>query len=89
MPAPRTGSREGDARLYRRYFLESCAQKYSHSFIALGHHLDDQIETFFIRLARGTTAAGIGCMKEQDGISSIRPLFIKTQTRNCGLFRKK
>jgi len=67
------GSKESAARYYRRFFLESIAKKYANSFIALGHHLDDQIETFFIRLARGTTLAGIGSIKEQDGIY-IRPL---------------
>lgn len=70
---PKTGSREASARLYRRYFLESITQQYPNSLIALGHHRDDQIETFFIRLARGTTLAGLGCIREQDGIY-IRPL---------------
>lgn len=70
---PKTGSKEACARIYRRFFLESIAKQYSNSLIALGHHRDDQIETFFIRLARGTTAAGLGCMKSQDG-KYIRPL---------------
>lgn len=70
---PKTGSKEASARFYRRFFLEAVANKYDNSLVALGHHLDDQIETFFIRLARGTTLAGIGCIKTQDGIY-IRPL---------------
>jgi len=73
IPEPKTGSIEASARIYRRFFLESIAQQHPNSLIALGHHRDDQIETFFIRLARGTTAAGLGCMKPQDGIY-IRPL---------------
>lgn len=70
---PKTGSKEATARLYRRFFLESVAKKYTNNFITLGHHRDDQIETFFIRLARGTTLAGIGCIKAKDG-KYIRPL---------------
>ena len=48
------GSKEAFARLARRMFLENIAQE-NNGIIALGHHQDDQIETFFIRLARGTT----------------------------------
>ena len=47
---PKTRSKEASARFYRRFFLDSVAKENPHSFIALGHHLDDQIETFFIRI---------------------------------------
>ncbi len=68
-----TGSKEAAARIYRRFFLQSVAAEYSPALIALGHHRDDQIETFFIRLARGTTLAGLGCMQQQKE-NYIRPL---------------
>lgn len=60
------GSKEAQARAYRRTFFESCAQKYDARFIVLGHHQDDQVETFFIRLLRGTTHAGIGGIQSFD-----------------------
>ena len=32
--------------------------------LVLGHHFDDQIETFFYRLFRGSSPNGLSCMKE-------------------------
>ena len=32
--------------------------------LILGHHFDDQIETFFYRLFRGSSPIGLSCMKE-------------------------
>jgi tRNA(Ile)-lysidine synthase len=61
------GSLEAQARAYRRTFFESCAQKYNADYIVLGHHQDDQLETFFIRLVRGTTHAGISGIQSIDG----------------------
>ena len=48
------------------------AQRYKEIFAAmndsealiLGHHFDDQIETFFYRLFRGSSPIGLSCMKE-------------------------
>jgi tRNA(Ile)-lysidine synthase len=85
---PKTGSKEASARIYRQFFLESLAQQHPNSLIALGHHRDDQIETFFIRLARGTTAAGLGCMKPQDGIY-IRPLLEISKEEILSFLEKK
>lgn len=56
---------EEGARKIRYRLLEKYAKKMSANKIALGHHADDQIETFFMRLIRG---AGI------DGLSSMRPV---------------
>ncbi len=67
------GSKEQHARLLRRAFFEKIAQSYQHAYIALAHHQDDQIETFFIRLARGTSLQGICGIKEHDG-PYIRPI---------------
>lgn len=62
------GSQEEGGRKLRRYFFEQLAQKYNADSIALGHHADDQLETFFIRLIRGSTTHGLACMKERDGL---------------------
>ncbi|MBM17460.1 MAG: tRNA lysidine(34) synthetase TilS [Epsilonproteobacteria bacterium] len=72
------GSKEEYARVTRRIFFETIAQQYQSSYIALAHHKDDQIETFFIRLARGTSLTGLTGIKEDDG-RYIRPLLETTK----------
>lgn len=67
------GSMEAHARQLRQSFFKSVQTKYPQSYIALAHHKEDQIETFFIRLARGSSLAGLCGIKEQDNIY-IRPL---------------
>lgn len=67
------GSKEQHARHMRRYFFEEIATRYSPVYIALAHHKDDQIETFFIRLSRGASLQGLAGIKEHDG-RYIRPL---------------
>lgn len=41
--------------------------------IAVAHHRDDQIETFFLNLLRGSGARGLAAMKPRNGII-VRPL---------------
>ena len=67
------GSKEKIARNARRFFLESIQQKYKADAIALGHHLQDQQETFFIRLLRGASLTGLCSMWPKYG-PYIRPL---------------
>lgn len=67
------GSKEQHARYLRRSFFESIAKQYQNAYIALAHHKNDQLETFFIRLARGTSLQGLSGIKECDGLY-IRPL---------------
>lgn len=67
------GSKEEIGRKLRRYFFENLAHKHQAQAIALAHHADDQIETFFIRLLRGSSISGISGMRAQDGLY-IRPL---------------
>lgn len=67
-----TGSKEDLGRQMRRHFFTALAQEYN-ATIALGHHLDDQEENFFIRLIRGTSLTGLTGIKAKDGIY-IRPL---------------
>lgn len=45
--------------------------------LVLGHHMDDQIETFFYRLFRGSSPIGLSCIKEyssRNGKNICRPL---------------
>jgi tRNA(Ile)-lysidine synthase len=67
------GSKEEIGRKLRRHFFETLAHEYQAQAIALAHHADDQIETFFIRLLRGSSLSGISGMRAQDGLY-IRPL---------------
>lgn len=67
------GSQEDEGRHKRRIFFEQCRKKYQADLVALGHHQDDQVETFFIRLARGTSLEGLGCMRPWSD-PYVRPL---------------
>ena len=55
------------SRLKRREFFEQSLNKFNASKIVLGHHLDDQAETFIMRLIRGTSLTGLESIKELDG----------------------
>lgn len=68
-----SGSKEADARYARRSFLEEIAQVHNAHSIALAHHEDDQQETFFIRLIRGSTLTGLSSMWPRRD-QYIRPL---------------
>ena len=57
------GSLEYAGRLKRRAFFSWCQQKYHAPVVVLAHHADDQRETFFIRLARGSSLEGLSCMR--------------------------
>jgi tRNA(Ile)-lysidine synthase len=67
------GSKEALGRYMRRHFLETTATAYNAEAIALAHHQDDQQETFFIRLFRGTSLTGLAGMRSKHGLY-IRPL---------------
>lgn len=71
--AKNNGSKEDYARTIRRFFLEKVAREHGAQKIALGHHAQDQQETFFIRLIRGTSLSGLTAIKPQNGLY-IRPL---------------
>jgi tRNA(Ile)-lysidine synthase len=73
------GSREDFARHLRRTFFEQTASAIGADRIALAHHKQDQQETFFIRLLRGTTLTGLTGMHPQNG-RYIRPLLETDRT---------
>lgn len=56
-------SLEGHARRLRHDCLVEAARSFSASQVALAHHLDDQVELFFMRLFRGAGVKGIAGMK--------------------------
>jgi len=60
-------------RTMRRQFLTNVAKEHNADYIALGHHAQDQQETFFIRLMRGASLPGLIAMRPKQG-KYIRPL---------------
>jgi len=69
----RKGNLEEVARDVRRDFLETVARARSCPLIALGHHADDQAETFMMRLLRGSGPSGLAGMRAVNK-SVVRPL---------------
>ena len=68
-------------------------QKYSHrnELILIGHHLNDQIETFFLRMLRGSALKGLSSMNPSTTINDrtiIRPLLAITKSE-IQAYRKK
>ncbi|MFH0864751.1 MAG: tRNA lysidine(34) synthetase TilS [Bacteroidota bacterium] len=61
------------ARELRYEWLEKIRKQKGYSVIAVAHHSDDAIETFFINLVRGTGIAGLHGIKPVSG-KVIRPL---------------
>ena len=61
------------ARKLRNKFLESIASGHEIKKIAVGHDADDNIETFFIHLIRGSGLKGLAGIKPKKG-KFIRPL---------------
>ncbi len=66
-------SQEDKGRLLRRSYFEALANEQHAAVIALGHHYNDQQETFFLRMIRGSSVAGLAAMKPKQD-QYIRPL---------------
>lgn len=65
------------AREKRLEYYKTFAEKDNNHIILLGHHLDDKIENFFIRMSRGSNMTGLSSLKEYTYIDDIyigRPL---------------
>ena len=68
---------QSKAREIRYKLLDNFCKKNKMKTILTGHHSDDQVETFFIRLSRGSGIQGLSSMKEVTKVNStrlIRPL---------------
>ena len=67
-----------NAREIRYNLLEKFCKKKKAKSLIVAHHQDDQVETFLIRLSRGSGVEGLSSMNEittlKQGTSSIRPL---------------
>ena len=71
-------SLEEAAREARYREMERLVPKLGIDKIALGHHADDQVETFLMRLLRGSGLEGLASMKPVRGVY-IRPLIRETK----------
>jgi|TARA_B110000902_G_C14212639_1_gene551931 tRNA(Ile)-lysidine synthase len=83
---------QSQARDVRYKLLLSFCIKKKIKFILTGHHRDDQIETFLIRLSRGSGIQGLSSMKKisnlQRGIKLIRPL-LEEKKKDLSTLAKK
>lgn len=84
-PKPNTHVQEY-ARFARYQLLKEWCKTNNVSFLLLGHHRQDQEETFWMRLASGSGLDGLSGIKTKtviDGITLIRPLlqFSKEQIK--------
>lgn len=83
------GSRQGEGlsenalRIERHAFLKKTASEVGAHYILLGHHAQDQIETLFMRLIRGTSLEGLAGIEKKQG-KVLRPLlgFTKEDIKN-------
>lgn len=66
------GNLQEEARKVRYAFFEEYKPK-AGSKIALAHHSDDQTETFFLNIARGSGIMGLACMLPENN-GYLRPL---------------
>lgn len=75
----RTGeSMEMAARRLRYEWFHSLCEEHGYTVIAIAHHMDDSIETFFINMLRGTGLRGFTGISKQVG-RIVRPLMFATR----------
>lgn len=66
-------SLEEAGRIARYEFFERVRKETDSDRIAVGHHRDDLLETFFLRLVRGSSLTGLGAIRPVRG-PIVRPL---------------
>ena len=66
---------QSHAREIRYQLLLNFCKKHKIKFIMTGHHRDDQIETFLIRLSRGSGIQGLSSMSKVSSLSKTTKLF--------------
>jgi tRNA(Ile)-lysidine synthase len=78
------GSPSEEALRFSRYdFMERIAEQIGVDVLFTGHTLDDQVETIFFRLIRGTSLAGVtgipASRRLESGVCLIRPMLSVTR----------
>ncbi|MDD2338100.1 MAG: tRNA lysidine(34) synthetase TilS [Geobacteraceae bacterium] len=72
-------SLEEAGRKARYEWFDMVARSCSARSIALGHHADDQAETFLLRLFRGSGITGLASMRLLSSGRYVRPLLMQTR----------
>jgi tRNA(Ile)-lysidine synthase len=62
-------SLETAARQARQQFFARAAEKFNANHVFLGHHADDQVETFLLNILRGAGSTGQAAMRAETRIS--------------------
>ncbi len=82
---PKTKIQE-TARIARYNLLSKACSKYNCKYIFLGHHANDQVETFIIRLGAKSGLEGLSCMRQfsriltnSGALELVRPLLYYTK----------
>ena len=68
---------QSDARQGRYHLLHQICENRGAEYLLMGHHLDDQIETFLYRLSKASGLrglCGIAPERRQNGVTYLRPL---------------
>jgi len=81
------GNLQQIARDVRYNWFEEVLAKNENALIALGHHQDDQVETFFLNLSRKSGVLGLASMLEENG-RYIRP-FLPFSKKELEAFAKE
>ena len=79
---------EDEGRNARYQFLEAQAAQFGAQRIAVGHTLDDQAETFLLRLLRGSGSRGLGAIHPVKDGGIVRPL-IEVRRREIESYLKE
>lgn len=80
-------SKQESGRLLRYEIFNEVSYETTATKVALGHNLDDQIETFFMRILRGSGPKGLSAIPPKRG-NIIRPL-IEVQRKDIDGFIEK
>lgn len=87
-----TSKIQESARDARYALMTEFCDKNHIKHLLTAHHLGDQIETFFFRLARGSGLNGLACMQPQsqkNGINLLRPLLSFPKSRLIATLKQR
>lgn len=82
-------SLEEAGRMARYQWFETVARSCSARLIALGHHADDQAETFLLRLFRGSGTTGLSSMRLLSSDRYVRPLLLLTRDEILAYLKRR
>ncbi|MEL6330275.1 MAG: tRNA lysidine(34) synthetase TilS [Planctomycetota bacterium] len=86
------GNREDAARRAREDVLRSLSHELGISYVATGHHADDQLETLLLRLVRGSAPSGLAGIRQirwiDEGNAFVRPMLAVTHQDAIDLCRR-